>query len=290
MEEVRGTLMGVLGRNSGSTLDACRDLFYATLFEGQAYAKTIDGSPRTIGTITRADLVDYHKKFYSPGNMIITVGTNQNADSMMAMVKNAFGGMAKVALLTAPALAGPPPVGVKTAHLPMEKEQVYIFLGNYLPGVSDSNTAAIQLAAEVLSSRLQLNLREKQGLAYSVGAGASFDRDFGWYVCTMGTGAANYERARDGILAEIEKLKGEGPTDDELETAKNSIWGTSLTRRLSRINQAYYMGIGEYLGTGYDYDEKFLPRMRAVTAEQVKAAAAKYFDTVNYVLATVGKI
>ncbi len=290
MEEVRGTLMGVLGRNSGSTLDACRDLFYATLFEGQAYAKTIDGSPRTIGTITRADLVDYHKKFYSPGNMIITVGTNRNADSMMAMVENAFGGMAKVALPPAVALAGPVPVGVKAAHLPMEKEQVYIFLGSYLPGVSDSNTAAIQLAAEVLSSRLQLNLREKQGLAYSVGAGVSFDRDFGWYVCTMGTGAANYERARDGILAEIEKLKAEGPTDDELETAKNSIWGTSLTRRLSRINQAYYMGIGEYLGVGYDYDEKFLPRMRAVTAERVKAAAAKYFDTANYVLATVGKM
>ena len=290
IEEVRGSLMGLLGRNSGSPVEVCRDLFYGALFEGQAYAKTIDGTPRTIGPITRADLVDYHKKFYSPGNMIITVGTNMNADTMMTMIKKAFGDMPKVKFDVEPALPGPPLAGVKTAHQDLEKEQIYIYLGNLLPGVTDSSVAALRVAAEVLSTRLQLNLREKQGLAYSVGAGANFDRDFGWFICSMGTGVANFERARDGILAEIEKLKVEGPTGEELETAQNSIWGTSLTRRLSRINQAYYMGIGEYLGIGYDYEDRQIPQIRAVTAEQVRDAAAKYFDTVNYVLATAGKL
>jgi len=290
IEEVRGSLMGLLGRNSGSPVEVCRDLFYATLFEGQAYGKTIDGSPRTIGTITKADLVDYHKKFYSAGNMIITVGTSMNADSMMTMLTKAFGDMPKINFEVDPAMPGPPLAGVKPAHQELEKEQIYIFMGNLLPGVTDSNAAAIRVAAEVLSTRLQLNLREKQGLAYSVGAGATFDRDFGWFICSMGTGAANFERARDGILAEIEKLKTEGPTGEELETAKNSIWGTSLTRRLSRINQAYYMGVGEYLGIGYDYEDRQIPQIRALTASQVKDAAAKYFDTVNYVLATAGKV
>ncbi|MDD4050984.1 MAG: insulinase family protein, partial [candidate division Zixibacteria bacterium] len=230
-----------------------------------------------------------HKKFYSAGNMIITVGTNLDADSMMTMIRKAFGDMPRVKFDVEPAMPGPALAGVKTAHQDLEKEQIYIYLGNPLPAVTDSNVAAIRVAAEVLSTRLQLNLREKQGLAYSVGAGASFDRDFGWFICTMGTGAANFGRARDGILAEIEKLKTEGPTGEELETAQNSIWGTSLTRRLSRINQAYYMGIGEYLGIGYDYEDRQIPQIRTVTAEQVRDAAMKYFDTVNYVLATAGK-
>jgi zinc protease len=290
VEEVRGLLMGLLGRNSGSPVEVCRDLFYATLFEGQAYSKTIDGTPRTIGPITRADLVDYHKKYYSAGNMIITVGTNMNADTMMTMIKKAFGDMPKVNFVVEPAMPGPAIVGVTAAHQDLEKEQIYIYMGNLLPAVTDSSAAAIRVAAEVLSTRLQLNLREKQGLAYSVGAGANFDRDFGWFICSMGTGVANFGRARDGILAEIEKLKAEGPNGEELETAQNSIWGTSLTRRLSRINQAYYMGVGEYLGIGYDYEDRQIPQIRAVTAEQVKAAAAKYFDTVNYVLATAGKV
>jgi zinc protease len=290
IENTRRMLMGLIGRQSGSTIDACRNLFYSTLFEGEVYAKTINGSPRTVASITGDDLIDYHKKFYSAGNMIITVGTNYDADTMMAMIKQAFADMPKVDFVASPAKPGPRLAGVKGAHQEMEKEQVYIYIGNMLPGASDSDAVAIKLAAAVLSSRLQQQLREKQGLAYSVSAGATFDRDFGWYICAMGTGADNFETARDGILAEIEKLKNEGPTSEELEIARNSLWGRTLTRRLSRINQAYYMGVNEYLGLGYDYEKRFVPKMRALTADEVKAAAEKYFDTENYVITTVGKI
>lgn len=290
VEEIRSQLMGLWGRESGQTLNSCRDLFYATLFENEAFGKSIDGTPRTLGTITREDLIDYHKKFYSPGNMILTIGTNYNADTLMAMVKDAFGSMPKVEFVAAPAKPGVAPVGVKEAHKEMAKEQIYIYIGGLVPGASDADAPAVTLAAEVLSHRLQKHLREEQGLAYSVGAGANFDKEFGWYVCTMGTGAANFAKARDGILAEMKALNASGPSADELEIAKNSMWGTSLTRRLSRINQAFYMGIDEYLGLGYDFDATRITKLRAVTADQVKAAAAKYFDTSNYVIATVGKM
>jgi len=290
VEKVRGEIMGLIGRQSGMTLNTCRDLFYATLFTGEAYAKAIDGSPRTIGTISREDLIEYHKTFYSPGNMIMTVAANVDADSMMAIIQGAFGDMPAVELAVAPAKEGPQTSGVNKAHKEMQKEQVYIFLGGRLPGAAHPDAAAIELAAEILSERLGKILREEQGLAYSVGAGATFDRDFGWYTCTMGTGAANYEKARDGIFAEINRLKADGPSSDELETARNSLWGSSLTARLSRINQAFYMGVDEYLGLGYDYEAQFITKMRAVTVDDVKAASAKYFDTENCVLATVGKI
>ena len=61
-------------------------------------------------------------------------------------------------------------------------------------------------------------------------------------------------------------------------------------RNLSRINQAYYMGIGEYLGVGYNYEPDYMQKIRSLTVEDVQAAAAKYLDTENYVIATVGKI
>jgi zinc protease len=290
IEEVRGVLMGVVGRESGSTLNACRDLYYATLFEGQPYAKAIDGSPRTIGAITRADLVEHHKKFYSAENMIITIGTNYGADSMMTLVKAAFGAMPKVTLPPSEPILPVKPVGIKPAHKQLEKEQIYIFLGTLIPGALDSGAVAIEVAAEVLSRRLGKTLREEQGLAYSVGAGVALDRDFGWLICSMGTGAGNFEVARDGIVAQIKKLKEEGPTAEELDIAKNSMWGSLLTARLSRINQAYYMGVDEYLGLGYDHETGYVEKLRAVTAAQVKAAAAAYFDTDNYVLATAGKM
>jgi len=237
VEHVRGVLIGLIGRQSGMTLNACRDLFYATLFEKSAYDKSIYGTPQTIGMITRNDLIAYHKKFYSPENMIITVGTNFDADTMMAMIKTAFGDMTPTGFSPAPATPGPAITGVAQAHSGMDKEQIYIYLGNMLPGAGHPDAPAITLAMEILSSRLGKVLREEQGLAYSVGAGAVWDREFGWYICRIGTGSENFGQARDGIIAQINKLKAEGPTADELETAKNSIWGSSLTRRLSRINQ-----------------------------------------------------
>jgi len=289
VEQVRGMLMGLIGRQSGMTLNSCRDLFYATLFEDEAYAKPINGTPRTVGMISREDLIDYHGKYYSAGNMIMTVGTNLDADSMMTMIKRHFGDMPSVDFSPPPAAPGPAVNKVVRAHQGMDKEQVYIFLGGRLPEAGHPDAPAIELAAEILSDRLGKVLREKKGLAYSVGAGAVFDKNFGWYICTMGTGSKNFAEARDGILAEIKKLQTEGPSTDELETAQNSLWGSYLTRRLSRINQAYYMGVNEYLGLGYDYGKDFISRLRGLTATEVQAAAM-YFDTENYVLATVGNI
>lgn len=290
VEKVRGQLMGIIGRQSGSTLNSCRNLFYSTLFENEAFASTINGSPRTVGSITREDLIEYHRNFYSAGNMIITIGTNLDADSMMVMAKDVFGDMPAIDFAAMPVKPGPQVSGAKTDHLDMDKEQVYIFLGGMLPGASHEDASAIRLAATILSNRLGDNLREKQGLAYSVGAGASFDKEFGWFTCTIGTGPKNFKIARDGILREINKIRDEGVSLEEIEIAKNSLWGSSLTRQLSRINQAYYMGVNEYLGLGYDYYDRYISQLRNVTVEQVKSAAQKYFDTKNYVMTTVGKL
>ncbi len=290
IENVRGFLMGVLGRQSGSPRDVARDLFYKTMFPDHPYGTTINGSHMSVGMISRDDLIEHHRKFYSPRNMIITVGTNVAADSMMAMLTEAFGDMPAVETGFRAPEAGAPIVGKKRAHEGMDKEQVYIYLGGKLPGVQHEDAAAIKLAAAVLSDRLGKILREERGLAYSVGSGATMDRNFGWYVCAMGTGASNYEEATGGIIEIIEGLQADGPTIEEIEIAKNSLWGSSLTRRLSRINQAYYMGVGEYLGVGYEYYDHYIEALDAVTIADVHRAFKTYFDTDNYVLSTAGNL
>jgi predicted Zn-dependent peptidase len=289
VDEVRQSLLGIVARRSNSTRDKASDLFYATLFAGHPYEKSVYGSAETIAAVTRDDLVAHHERFYAPENMIITVGTNGDADSTMTMLTETFGDMPKgpgtVSKLPAPSGVS----GATSIHEPLKKDQVQILIGRLLPGANDPHAPAVRVAAEILSSRMNKSLREEQGLAYSVGAGAHLDRDFGWLICSMGTGADNFEIARVGMLAEIEKLKSEGPSAEEVEIAKNSLWGSELMRQLSRINQAYYMGVYEYLGLGYDYDAKLIAAIRDLTAAEVHDAAKMYFDTENYVIATAGK-
>jgi predicted Zn-dependent peptidase len=133
------------------------------------------------------------------------------------------------------------------------------------------------------------NLREKQGLAYSVGMGVSFMPEFGWLIASMGTGFENYDIARDGMIAEINSLKEALPSEKELKKAQNSTWGSMLLARASRINQAYYMCRNEFLGVGYDYEDDYISKIRKVTPADIQRVVNEHFDTKNIVIASAGK-
>ena len=291
VEKVKSQVMGILGMESGSTYQVCRNLYYAALFKDNPLAKPVLGTYQSVGAFNRGDLEYYHKIYYSPGNLIMVVVSNIEAKQVFKWVKKQFGKLppypVKADQFQIPIARKN--MGITETRQPMDKEQVYIYLGTITPGLTSESASALTLAVEILSSRLQLDLREQQGLAYSVGAGIRFLKDFGWYTCTMGTGYQNFEIARDGILAEIEKLKTEPIEQAELDKARNSLWGSMLMRNMSCVNQAYNMAYYEFVGVGFDYDDGYRDRLNKITIDDVKQAAVRYFDTDNYVLAYVGK-
>jgi len=282
--------MGILGMASGSTGQTCRELYLSKMFGDGPYARPVMGTQATVMGFTSDALKKHLHALYAPENMIVTCATNLSIDSTFALLEGSLG---KILAGTPPAVTIPKPVapkGIVSAHKQMQKEQVYIYLGGLLPGASSPDAPAIMVANQILSARLGAELREKQGLAYSVGSSVRFDKDFGWLTCAMGTGKKNYATARDGILGEIRRLRNEPPTAEEISIAQNSIWGSTLTAQLSRVTQAYYMGMDEFIGVGYDHGEHLLELVRSVKPTDVQRVAKQYFDADNYVLATVGNL
>jgi predicted Zn-dependent peptidase len=177
---------------------------------------------------------------------------------------------------------------VGPAHCPIAKEQIAIRVGGRLPGIASDATLDLRVAASILSSRLFASLREKQGLAYSTGASAQFDHNFGWYYLSIGTGADNYDLARDGLALQTEKLAFDGPNQDEVSRTGNQIWGRLMSARLSRINQAYYLGLNEFYGRPLDWNVLLLERLTQVTPASVRRVAARYFRPEIWIEATAG--
>jgi zinc protease len=249
------------------------------------------GSPRTVGSFNRSDLEYAYRTFYNPPNLIMTIVSNIEPKKVMKWVKKRFKNMPNypVKLGNTDIPEAGKLTGINEISQAMEKEQAYIYLGNVGPGIKSKVAPALTLAVEILSSRLKLGLREKEGLAYSVGAGVRYLGDFGWYTCTMGTGYKNFATARTGILAEIEKLANEPVSQSELDKARNSLWGSMLMRNMSCINQAYNMAYYEYVGVGYDYDDGYRERMDKVTIDDIRKVARDYLDPNNYVIAYVGQ-
>jgi predicted Zn-dependent peptidase len=294
IENVRRSLMSSLGRNSTSARNIARQTYFDLLFEAsqrsQSYSRPMAGEARTIGAITRDDLREHYRRFYDPSNMIIAIGTSRSVEEIMGWVELAFGRIAAIDDPYVPQLHMPmQPTESRIQHTDVESEQITIYIGAPLPGANAVDAVAIQVATTVLSNRLYRNLREIQGLAYSVGAGAGFDRDFGYFYSVIGTGWENYQTAVDGIMLEIDKLKFDGPNYDELDGARNSIWGRLSSARLSRINQAYYLAVDEYLGRDLGYDQIFLEQLQAVTPSDIRRVVARYFPTSGYILTSAGK-
>lgn len=289
IQKTRSQVMGILGMAANSPSQVCRDLFYDALFGGGALARPVLGTAESIARFTPQNLKAHLHTLYSPENMILTCVTNLTAEEALTLLEKSFGALRPG---TPPAVdLSPParPAAHLTRHAPMDKEQITITLGGPVAGATSGDAAALRLAIRILSSRLGAELRERQGLAYSVGASMRMDRDFGWFTATMGTGHQNLEIARQGMLAEIKRLSESEPSAEEFETARNTLRGSALTASLSRITQAYEMGLNEYLGLGFDWSDSEPEVMNKVTPAQVREAARRWLDPDNVILATVGR-
>jgi zinc protease len=289
VEQVRNEMLGIMGRDAASPGSVARKQFYTSMFGDKVYGKPVMGSMQTISGITVADLRAYHAKFYAPQNTIVAIATNKDIPTVMGWVNETLGRVVKADAQYVSAQAPDPVAVTRQNHTELAKEQMAIYLGSPVAGTSSPAAVSLEIATAVLSDRLASNLREKQGLAYSVGAGIIMDTSFGWYYCSMGTSAKKYQQAFDGIILEIDKLRLDGPTDAEVNRARNQIWGRMMMTKLSRINQAFYMAQDEYLGRPTGYDRTYFDQLMKATVPTVMDAASKYFRTDAYVLSTAGK-
>ena len=139
------------------------------------------------------------------------------------------------------------------------------------------------LGSSGLSSRLFLELREKKGLAYTVRSCFDAYKDCGCLWVYIGTNPVNIQTAVDGFKTEIEKMKNNLVSEEELLGGKNNILGKRQFVLETNIQQASIVSVYELLGFGYDYEEKYQQKIMNVTAEDVKRVANKYF-TNDYVL------
>ncbi|MFQ5500517.1 MAG: M16 family metallopeptidase, partial [Candidatus Zixiibacteriota bacterium] len=275
--KVRQQMLGILGRNAGSPGKVSNDLLFETMFKGHPYSRPIMGTAETIGSITIDDLRAVHASQYSPENMVLSIVTSRPIPQVMGWVEQQFGRLVAAGGSAAQPLNSAPSNVADSSYRELASEQVSIRLGSLLPGADHPDATTISVASAILSERLYHSLREKQGLAYSVGASALFDIHFGWFYASIGTGAENREKALDGLLLEIEKLKFDGPTRAEVNRARNRIWGRLMSSKLSRINQAYYLGIGEYLERPDNSDHRLLEELSRINAGDIRRVATKYF-------------
>lgn len=289
LARVTAELGGAYGRQTQSASYAVRKATLSALFSGGPLANDVLGNPAATGAVLPSELLAFWQEYASPGNTIVALATAAEPDSALQWIAETFGSRPTVG--TRERRDQPKPLsaeGAAPVHVAMEKAQLQICMGRAACAPTDADAPALALAVRLLSDRLAAQLREAEGLAYSIGASLEFAPEFGWMLCTMGTAPENRERALTGIKAQMKRMVDEPPDEVEVLSARNKMIGRSLMRRLARETQCYYMALGEFLGKSHTWDEEFEARLKAVTPDDVLRVAKTYIADDDWFLSTAG--
>ncbi|MBC8277338.1 MAG: insulinase family protein [FCB group bacterium] len=285
IEPVKGMTMGVIGRSSESASAISRSTFMTKLLGDHVLTMDTDGNMRSLPGITAADLQNYHAGYFTADNLILSIVADADGNDVANSVKKLFGKMTNSGL---PQPVSPAPaMEVGEFRETLGKRQSYIRLGYLLESLPEEDKAPLTVANALLSENMSFELRERQGLAYSMGSSVGIQDDWGYLIVSMGTGAQNIETALEGIKDQLAKAAEGGYSQREITKAVNSYIGRRNMRLLTSINRAYYMGLHTFKGQDADYQQKYLEVIAEVTVDDVNRCAEKYFKPEELLIVVV---
>jgi len=250
------------------------------MYPDHPYGLSLLGTETSLPQITRQDLLDYHQAYFRPDNFVVSLSGNFDSEGMAALVEKTFQDwpvpVQSLICPQWPSLVSAP----KTCATAHNSQQSVVMVGYLAPGVKSADYAPLKLINTYLgaglSSRLFVQLREKQGLAYDVSAFYPTRLQSSQLVMYLGTAPEKTALALGELLREAERLTEESLSSGELDAAKNKLLGQYALGKQTNGEIAHLFGWYEALGLGVDFDETFPEQIRALTAAEIQSAAQRY--------------
>ena len=135
-----------------------------------------------------------------------------------------------------------------------------------------------------MAGRFFSELRDKQGLAYTTAAQYPARVDNSYFLAQLGTAPENVARAEAALRAQLERVQRERVSDEELRVAKAYVLGNLAMDRRTNARQAWYLAAYEEAGVGYEFLDRYVAAVRAVTAADVQRVAQRYLAVLRTVI------
>jgi zinc protease len=267
-----------------------RNIMRQALFPQHPYALRGNGSVESIQHLTQKDLLAFRDRYVAGKNGVVFVFGDVNAAEVKQLFEKALGGMKPGELALTDAHPAGPLSGIETVESRKDKAQGVIMVGFRGASLSSPDRYALELIDEAssdLGSRFFVRIREQMGLAYYVGASQMEGLVPGLFAFYLGTDPQKIEPVKTALLDEIHKLASGGLTSEELARAKKKLIGQQEIANQSNDAFGYHCALDELYGLGFDFYKRLEHDVDAVTLDDVKRVAAKYFRDQPYVLATV---
>ncbi|MCP5464235.1 MAG: insulinase family protein [Deltaproteobacteria bacterium] len=289
-KEKQQQLIAIRNRNDNLAQTAFR-MAMGKLFAGHPYRMTQMGEKASVQKLTANSLKSYYKKIVTPKNLVISAVGDFNSNQILDILNTSFAdlkGSKPAALkLKKPTM----PQKIVTLFEERDKMQAHVAIGFLGSSIHSEDKHALEIISNVLSGqggRLFLELRDKQSLAYTVTSTLVEGLETGFFGCYIGTDPRKTETAIAGILNELDKLRTNNISQEELERAKNYIIGNHEIDHQKNSAIAMNLVLNQLYGKSIDDHFDFQKQIRKVTAAQIKKTAQKYLTLDRFVISIVG--
>ena len=259
----------------------------AEAYFAHPYRRPVIGWMNDLENMSYVDARNWYARWYVPDNAFVVVVGDVKADEVFALAQKYYGRIKARPLPERKPQLEPEQRGVHRVVVKAPAELPYLLMGWKCPVLRDVDQDWQPYALEVLagvldgneSARLNQSLVRNSRMASEVGA--DYDATArGPGMCflegtpSQGRSAAELET---GLRAELARLVDDGVAEDELARVKAQVVASQIFKRDSIFSQAMEIGQFETAGLSHRDIDRVLERIKAVTAEQVRAAAKQYF-------------
>ena len=266
------------------------------MFAGTPYGHPEDGTFDSAERIAAKDIREFHRRYYRPANCVLAVVGDITTDDALALATRYFANWKQGSEAPA-APSGEPTVPDERQVVAIDKSdavQTEIRVGGLGVPRDSPDYLPLSIANEILGgpseNRLFKALRTRQGLTYGASSDLICRRHLGAWVAKTFTRTPETVKSAHVAVEQVQSLQDHGISRSELETAQSYLVGhMALEFETSDDVAGKVLGLIED-GLPLDYWAQFPARIRAVTTDQVDAAAQRYLSTDHDTMVLVGNI
>ncbi len=288
----RGVILEEIKMDEDNPDYLVHEIFTQNFWKDHPLGKPILGTKETVKRFERDPVLDAYAHRFAPGNIIVSAAGNLDHDKFVELVTRHFEHMKPMSN----GFHSSKPKIVSRIILRNKKalEQVQLCIGVPAYPIAHEKRHAGYILNTVLgggmSSRLFQNIRERQGLAYSIYSDLNPYRDTGCLAVYAGTSLASAAKVVQSVVSEFRKLKSEPVPEEELRRSKAQLKGSlmlSLESSTSRMSNLARQEM--YFDRFYDLDE-LIEKIEAVTVEDLTTLANEFFQTEAVAVTALGNL
>jgi zinc protease len=272
--------------------------FNAAAYIAHPYGRPIVGWMDDLENMTAADAREWYRTWYTPNNAVLVVAGDVNAKEVYKLAQQYYGPIKSRSLPTRKPQVEPEQKGERRVIVKAPAKLPALQMGYHVPALNDPEKDWEPFALEILSgvldgnssARLNQSLVREQRVAVDVGAGYDIiQRSRASLFELEGTPSEGktVEELEAALLQEIERIKENGVTDEELQRVKAQVIAADVYQRDSNFYQAMQIGRLEVSGFSWRILKDYPAKLSAVTPQQVQEVAKKYLNRDNLTVATL---